>query len=94
MTLSARSIINKIDILQATVYDIQPYIIGITETWANDSILDAELQLEGYSYSGVTITMSIREVESYCMSGIYLILQNFVLIHFTVSTFGAVLANW
>ena len=48
MTLNARSIINKIDILQATVYDIQPDIIGITETWANDSILDAELQLEGY----------------------------------------------
>ena len=39
---------NNIDILQATVYDIQPDIIGITETWANDSILDVELQLEGY----------------------------------------------
>ena len=36
LTLNARSIINKIDILQATVYDIQPDIIGITETWAND----------------------------------------------------------
>ena len=30
------------------VDDIKPHIIGITESWANDDITDAELGLEGY----------------------------------------------
>ena len=30
------------------VYDIKPDIIGITESWANNDITDAELGLEGY----------------------------------------------
>ena len=46
--MNAGSIVNKFDILQATIYDIQPDIIGITESWANDNIIDAELQIEGY----------------------------------------------
>ena len=28
--------------------DIKPHIIGITESWANNDITDAELGLEGY----------------------------------------------
>ena len=30
------------------VDDIKPHIIGITESWANNDITDAELGLEGY----------------------------------------------
>ena len=45
--LNARSIINKKDELNIMVDDIKPHIIGITETWANNDITDAELGLEG-----------------------------------------------
>ena len=46
--LSARSIINKKSELNIMVDDIKPHIIGITESWANNDITDAELGLEGY----------------------------------------------
>ena len=46
--MNARSIVNKIDEFQAIIHDLQPDIVGITETWANDSILDAELTIQGY----------------------------------------------
>ena len=36
------------DLLAATVNDLAPDIVGVTESWANDSILDCELQLQGY----------------------------------------------
>ena len=47
--LNARSIINKEDELNILVDDIKPHIIGITESWANNNITDAELGLEGYA---------------------------------------------
>ena len=31
------------------VDDIKPHIIGITESWANNDMADAELGLEGYA---------------------------------------------
>ena len=43
--LSARSIVNMKNIM---VEDIEPHIIGITESWANTDITDAELGLTGY----------------------------------------------
>ena len=46
--LNARSILNKKTELNIMVDDIKPHIIGITESWANDDITDAELELEGY----------------------------------------------
>ena len=46
--INARSVINKIDEFVANVSELQPDIIGITESWANDKILDAELSLNGY----------------------------------------------
>ena len=46
--LNARIIINKKTELNIMVDDIQPHIIGITESWANNDITDAELGLEGY----------------------------------------------
>ena len=47
--LNARSIINKKDELNSMVDDIKPHITGITESWANNDITDAELGLEGYA---------------------------------------------
>ena len=48
MCLNARSIINKKTELNIMVDDIKPHIIGITESWANNDITDAELGREGY----------------------------------------------
>ena len=48
MCLNARSIINKKNELDIMVDEIKPHIIGITESWANNDITDAELGLEGY----------------------------------------------
>ena len=47
MCLNTRSIINKKNELNIMVDDIKPHIIGITESWANSDITDAELGLEG-----------------------------------------------
>ena len=46
--LNARSIMNKKSELNIMVNDSDPHIIGITESWANKDITDAELGLEGY----------------------------------------------
>ena len=46
--LNARSIINKKTELNIMEDDIKPHIIGITESWANKDITNAELGLEGY----------------------------------------------
>ena len=46
--LNARSIINKKNELNIMVDDIKPHVIGITESWANNDITDAELGLKGY----------------------------------------------
>ena len=48
MCLNARSIVNKKNELNIMVEDIDPHIIGITESWANTDITDAELVLTGY----------------------------------------------
>ena len=45
--LNARSIVNKKNELYIMVEDIDPHIIGITESWANTDITDAELGLTG-----------------------------------------------
>ena len=46
--LNARSIINQKNELDVMVDEIKPHIIGITESWANNDMTDAELGLEGY----------------------------------------------
>ena len=46
--LNARSIVNKKNELNIMVEDIDPHIIGITESWANTDITDAALGLIGY----------------------------------------------
>ena len=46
--LYARSIVNKKNELNIMVEDIDPHIIGITESWINKYISNAELGLTGY----------------------------------------------
>ena len=48
MCLNARSIINKKKCLNIMMDDINPEIIRITESWANNDITDEELGLIGY----------------------------------------------
>ena len=46
---NARSIVNKFAEFQALVDVRVPQVIGITESWCTNSILDAELHLKGYN---------------------------------------------
>ena len=46
--LNARSIVDKKNELNVMVEDTDPHIIGITKSWANTDITDAELRLTGY----------------------------------------------
>jgi len=46
--LNARSLMNKIDEFHATVSTLQPDIIGVTESWVTENVLDSELELTGY----------------------------------------------
>ena len=48
MCLNTRSIVNKKNELNIMVEDTDPHIIGITESWANTDLIDAELGLTGY----------------------------------------------
>ena len=50
MCLNARSIINKKNELNIMIDDMKPHLIGrpITESCANNDIIDAELGLTGY----------------------------------------------
>ena len=49
MCVNARSIVNKIDDLQALISVENPDIFGITESWTHEGILDAELSVNGYT---------------------------------------------
>ena len=46
--LNARSLANKRNELNIFVEDIDPHVIGITESWATTDISDAELGMTGY----------------------------------------------
>ena len=46
--LNARSIVNRRNELNIMVEDIDPHIIGITESWATPGISDAELGMTRY----------------------------------------------
>jgi len=49
MYVNARSIVHKVNDLHAILAIEDPDIFGITETWLNDTITDAELGFIGYS---------------------------------------------
>ena len=63
MSLNARSIVNKLDLFHATVIEMKPDIVGVTETWATDNILDSELDLEGTRNFAVIDRRVIEVVE-------------------------------
>ena len=73
--LNARSIVNKKNELNIMVEDTDPHIIGITESWANTDITDAELGLTGYVMfmrdrigrrgGGVILCVKAYEIQAY-----------------------------
>ena len=50
--LNAQSLMNKIDLLQAQVCELEPDIFAITESWTHDEISKAELKIQGYELIG------------------------------------------
>ena len=46
--INARSIINKKQELESTIYEEKPHIVYITETWADEKHSTAELNIDGY----------------------------------------------
>ena len=49
---NARSIVKKLDELKATVYELQPDMILICESWTHSEITKAFLAIDGYSMEG------------------------------------------
>ena len=49
MLINARSIFNKLDELKALLREESVDLIGITESWARDEMLDKEIILEDYN---------------------------------------------
>ena len=47
--MNARSIMNKMTALEASILEYDPDVIGITESWTTENHLQSELQLEGYT---------------------------------------------
>ena len=46
--INARNLLNKFDDFEAWIHDINPDIVGVTESWATPSISDSELALQSY----------------------------------------------
>lgn len=46
--MNARNLVNKFDQFEAYVCELNPDVIGVTETWATPLIADSELALAGY----------------------------------------------
>ena len=49
--INIRSLIQHIDELRCTIFDLQPDIIAVSETWLDDTILDNEIHINGYNVS-------------------------------------------
>ena len=48
LSVSILMLVNKIDQFEVRIHELNPDIIGITESWAGSHILDSELAIEGY----------------------------------------------
>jgi hypothetical protein len=46
--VNARGFISKIDILKTYIYEMELDIIGVAETFLNDDVVQAEINIEGY----------------------------------------------
>jgi len=44
------SILNKVDVLSANVRVLDPNIIGIMESWMDETISDVDVFMEGYDF--------------------------------------------
>ena len=49
---NAQSILNKLDLLQAHLYELEPDLIAISESWTHKDIAPATLNLPGYTIVG------------------------------------------
>jgi hypothetical protein len=49
---NAQSIVNKVDLLQTQVCDLNPDVIAITESWTHEDITKEILKLDGYEVIG------------------------------------------
>jgi len=47
--LNARGLVSKIDILKMQIYEMEIDIIGVTETFLNNDVTPAEINIEGYT---------------------------------------------
>ena len=47
--MNARNIMNKMTVLEASILEYDPDVIGITEPWVTENHMKIELQLEGYT---------------------------------------------
>ncbi|KAK4469011.1 hypothetical protein MN116_000155, partial [Schistosoma mekongi] len=47
--INARSVLNKMSDLRTTVLITKPSAILVTETWCSSSVLDADINIDGYS---------------------------------------------
>jgi ribonuclease P/MRP protein subunit RPP40 len=59
--VNARSLINKREDLELHVFEEEPDIVGITETWAEENIADAELSIEGYTMFRKDRTVGLKQ---------------------------------
>ena len=67
---NVRSIINKFDEFRVLVEDCNPDVVGITESWLNDSIFTAEVHIPGYVVYIYRIDLTLHVVlvvVFYCM---------------------------
>ena len=46
--INARNLLNKFDQFEAWIHDLNPDVIGVTETWATPLVADSEIALAGY----------------------------------------------
>jgi hypothetical protein len=59
--VNARSIINKREELEVYIIEEEPDVVGITETWAQENIGDAELCIQGYTMFRRDRTVGIKQ---------------------------------
>ena len=46
--MNAQSVVNKLDLLQAYVFELQPDILAVTESWTHNEITKGMLKIQGY----------------------------------------------
>ena len=52
LNMNANSIMNKLDLLETQLYELNADVIAITESWTHDEITKEMLKLNGYELIG------------------------------------------